>query len=172
MTRTRETAVAISHHQHIQRRQLGPIAMHAQRMSPQLVLLEPTINRPCHGTISTVQNPARMRHLVTASAQPRPRFGHQSRLSPVEHDSPVHSPRVLTSAVGRSSTADRHVSIESWEEELNGSVVFRRAEGASTIAPWGRPRGSSFNGMRTRATLDVCYYAVRKYSLPKLLPTA
>lgn len=50
---------------------------------------------------------------------------------------------------------ERHVSIESWEEELNSSVVVRRAEGASTIAPWGRPRGSRFNGARPPRTLRV-----------------
>lgn len=35
------------------------------------------------------------------------------------------------------------VSIESWEDELNNSVIVRRAEGSSAIAPWQRQRGSS-----------------------------
>ena len=57
-----------------------------------------------------------------------------------------------------SRTLDRHVSIESWEEELKGrrqhSAAVRRAHGSSSITPWRR----SSAGLPSRSaapTLDI-----------------
>ena len=58
------------------------------------------------------------------------------------------SPRTVATHAGRTATLDRHVSIESWEEELQGRrqhcAAVRRAEGSSSITPWRRSSAGSF----------------------------
>ena len=69
-------------------------------------------------------------------AQPHGRTGHEPAVGL------SRSPRATVAThAGRTATLDRHVSIETWEEELVGrqpSVSFRRAAGSSSITPWRR----------------------------------
>jgi hypothetical protein len=78
---------------------------------------------------------------ITASAQ-QPRAQPHGRTAHEPDVGLSRSPRATVAThAGRAATLDRHVSIESWEEELVGrqpSVSVRRAAGSSSITPWKR----------------------------------
>ncbi len=99
------------------------------------------------GVIRAPQMGGRIRGPLRLSAvQQQPRNLPHARTAQKAQVGLSEQPRTLSSHAGRTATLDRqldrHVSIESWEEELKGrkqhSTAVRRAQGSSSITPWRR----------------------------------
>ena len=93
--------------------------------------------RRAHQMSSRIRGP-----LLRASAQKQSRILPHARTATEQEVGLTTPPRTVSTHAARTATLDRHVSIESWEAELEGrqqlSVAVRRAEGSSSITPWRR----------------------------------
>ena len=84
----------------------------------------------------------RMQLQVSASSRHTVRVSRPSRPAPSPAESSHPRLPAPAASASRSATLERHVSVESWEEELRNSAPMHRAQGASSIAPW-RPRSTT-----------------------------